>query len=1418
VAVLGPVSVDGDAEGLGPRDRVVVAALALRPGETLSAELLADALWGDRPPVTWPKVIHGCVARLRKVLGAAAIETVRHGYRLVLPVDEVDAQRFERLVGRGRELLTLGEAERAAHVIGEGLALWRGPALAELEGWSPGRIEAARLEELRLDAEEVLAEAALRAGRSREVLAEVQARVAEAPLRERRWALLALAQYQAGRQGEALRTLHRARTVLADELGVDPGPDLVALEAAILRQDPSLVAQLALPEPSASCPYLGLVPYDVADAEAFFGRDADVASCLRRLADVGVLAVVGPSGSGKSSLVRAGVAAALERDGRRVVVVTPGAHPSDALTVLPDGTVAPALVVDQCEEAVALCDDAGEQARFFAALAAHAERAPLVVALRADRLGELSAHPGFGRLIEPGLYLLGAMGEADLRAAIQGPAHQAGLLLEPGLIELLVREVEGEAGRLPLLSHALRTTWERREGRTLTVDGYRASGGIGGAVAQSAEALYEGVPPDQRPLLRDLLLRLLAPGPDGGPIRRRLPRRIVATDPAHEELIELLVGARLVTSDDGVVELAHEALARAWPRLRDWLDEDVEGQHVLRHLTGAADTWDAMGRPDSELYRGARLAQALDWRQRAHPDLTLTERAFLDAGHDLADTERRAAENRVRHQARINRRLRTLLAATAILLVASIVVGFVAVGQRDRADEVAHTAQISNLATLARSLGPSQPDLALLLGVEAHRLEPTVETEGALQTALAHTPPGLEQVIRPDSPTARPAVDPAGRLLAVPGADGAVRLLSWPSLAEVRTLRGRESPAEVAVFSRDGSHLVVGGGGGPIDVWDLTSGRRAGAAVDPGGYPGFGFFVGSNPADTSLLATVGSTGTAGEVVLWDRSDVERPRRIGQPLGFELDNRNVPFAAASDDGTLLAAGGLLGPTTRVWDVRTRALLRELPGAPGPFVPGTHVVTTVQIDRIMFWDAMSGTPAGDPLTDPGRDGDPYQLAGGPKFSSDGRLLAASDYSGIRVFDLDERRQTGALIRLEFPDVPISFLPDGRLLTSGPDALGVWRLGTTYPPYAKTLAGHTGVTYGQLIAGTHYALTTGEEDHRLLSWDITTGALRGPLLAGEAREFSAVSPDGSYIAAPTIDRGATGIWDAGTGERVATFDGGRGDDQVALWSPAGDLVATMAAADDTVRVWDVTDPRHPALVQRLTVENATIPAANASLYGSFSRDGRLLATVDAPQFIPDATSRTSTITVFDIATGHTMWSKRVPGPVSQAAFSPDGATLATKHGDIIVGPSYVTLWDTADGTARGELDVPGGGFGVEFLRGGDTLITTGRTDAENRRGNPTQTASAQLWDLTTLQTIGEPLPLSPRMGGYIFRDADGTTAVIGTIDGVAVVWNVDPEHWESLACTIAGRNLTPAEWDQYLTGHPYRATCPQWPDPSD
>ncbi len=193
VNVLGPLSVEGDGDLLAPRDRVVLAALVTRPGETVSAERLADALWGEAPPATWPKVVQGSVVRIRKVLGAEAVRTVGSGYVLAVPADDIDAVRFERGVRRGRELLELGEPERARFTLTQALGLWHGAALAELEGWGPGAAAAQRLEDLRRDAEELRVEASLQVGDGREMLPEASALVADQPLREQRWGLLARA-------------------------------------------------------------------------------------------------------------------------------------------------------------------------------------------------------------------------------------------------------------------------------------------------------------------------------------------------------------------------------------------------------------------------------------------------------------------------------------------------------------------------------------------------------------------------------------------------------------------------------------------------------------------------------------------------------------------------------------------------------------------------------------------------------------------------------------------------------------------------------------------------------------------------------------------------------------------------------------------------------------------------------------------------------------------------------------------------------------------------------------------------------------------------------------------------------------------------------------------------------------------------
>ena len=240
INVLGPLTVDGPGR-LGPHDRVVLQALATRLGQPVSADELVDAVWGDRPPASATKNLQSSIVRLRKVLGAAAIETSHHGYVLAVPPDQVDAHDFEARVTRARGFLTVGESDRVAFLMEQALARWRGPAYVDLPDWAPARREAGRLDELRLEAQEMHVDAMLRSGPAREVLALAHALVRAAPLRERRWELLVLAQYQTGAQGEALRSLRQLRAVLARELGIDPSPEMLALEQSILNQDPRLL-------------------------------------------------------------------------------------------------------------------------------------------------------------------------------------------------------------------------------------------------------------------------------------------------------------------------------------------------------------------------------------------------------------------------------------------------------------------------------------------------------------------------------------------------------------------------------------------------------------------------------------------------------------------------------------------------------------------------------------------------------------------------------------------------------------------------------------------------------------------------------------------------------------------------------------------------------------------------------------------------------------------------------------------------------------------------------------------------------------------------------------------------------------------------------------------------------------------------
>ena len=588
----------------------------------------------------------------------------------------------------------------------------------------------------------------------------------------------------------------------------------------------------SLPPADVPCPYKGLVAFEPEDSELFFGREELVSSLVQRLEESAFLAVVGPSGSGKSSLVRAGVVPELECGEKRVriAIIEPGEHPLEKIVAVQGADL---IVVDQFEEVFTLCRDEEERSAFVDGLLDAAEQGSrVVVVLRADFYGHCASHPRLAAALENRQALVGPMTEEELRQAIERPAEQAGLVLEPGLADSIVRDIAGEPGALPLLSHSLLETWKRRSGRMLTILGYLQSGAVRGAIAKTAETVYqESLTPEQKTLARNIFLRLTELGEGTEDTRRRVrvgeltPRPEQAGD--VDEVLRVLVDARLVTVGEGTVEVAHEALIRHWPTLRAWLDEDREGRLVHRRLTEAAQEWETLGKEPGALYRGTRLAAAAEWAERHDDELNELEREFLGAARGAELSEVEAARRR-------NRRLRILVAALALLLLSALAAGGFALVQRSDAQDKARVAQAGRLAAQSREAAGQHPDLALLLALEAGRLDDSIDTRGALLGGLEHGSRIRSWLQGFDAPVIATAFSPDGGLLATVTL-GEVTLwdtTTWRPLG--LPLRSSQGGWEEGVdFSPDGRTLAIAGVQGRVELWDVSTAKQVGELADP---------------------------------------------------------------------------------------------------------------------------------------------------------------------------------------------------------------------------------------------------------------------------------------------------------------------------------------------------------------------------------------------------------------------------------------------------------------------------------------------------------------------------------------------------------------------------------------------------------
>ncbi|MET0787890.1 MAG: hypothetical protein ABWY33_01490, partial [Cellulomonas sp.] len=1016
------------------------------------------------------------------------------------------------------------------------------------------------------------------------------------------------------------------------------------------------------------------------------------------------------------------------------------------------------------------------------------------------RLGELSTHPGFARLIERGLYLLSPMREANLRAAIEGPARQAGLRVEPGLVDLLVREVEGEPGALPMLSHVLRQTWERREGPTLTVDGYRATGGIRDAVAQSAEHLFAQFDDRQQGQVRALFLRLVMPGDDGAPTRARVPRRTLTLDESHEHLIDLLAAARLVSTDEGDVQIAHEALAREWPRLRGWLEDDVEGQRIFRHLATAAEAWDSMHRPDSELYRGVRLAGATEWADKHLVQLTGTEQSFLDASRVSADRE-------LRSKARTNRRLRLALAGVGALLVVAVLAGVTAVSAARRAEDQARIAVARQLS--AQALSTVEPDLAVLLGLEAVRLDNSRDARSALDGVLEQRSE-LVAVVR-GSGFDYVDVSPDGRSVAVSSASGtdaqgqttydAVDLSLTGIRPGLRTLALAYSP-------RDGRLVVAASGaaspGGddaenadphPVRVLDAQT------LAEVGTYDGFvdGAYVNRDglkfSADGSRLAAVAWVGDRpAELMVWDTEHPAAPvfrvslvPRLYGRVELSPDGKTLYFAQRSGAERLRAfdvdTGSQLLMDNPEWRAEREGIIALSPD-------GTTLARS-DADGVAVLDARTFERRYTLVAE-------SEGVSALDFGPDGSRLAAGYADGtIIVWDVPTRGQVRTLHGHTREVTDLAFNPDGETLYSvAPDRLLLaWDVGGSrgYPGWRAFDAQPAGFDLARSIPspdGTKvlYMAYGGSRDHRTIEFrDLTTGEMTPVRDVGRLNQV-AWSPDSSVVltAGSHPDEPETSFWlqawDPETGEPLQ-----RDDSTDAKWFTfTRDGSSIVAVGTD--RTLRRVDPQ-TLQVEELPIE---LPELNADDW-------------EVPVLAPD--DRTLlvrhygalAVAVVDLTTG-TARDVSFDAYATTVALSPDGGRLAVFYD--------TGTWGVVDVAAlreaRLEYLVPVRPFPsnyaweMAYSADGKQIITTGNGVVE-------------LWDAATLEHV-RSLNVGSRDDVATPRAmADGYTLVVAHPRGQVLTWDTRPQHLLDVACRLAGRNLSPTEWEEHVGDRPYEETCP-------